>query len=155
MNLMKIRNFGKLVLAILLCESAGIVGSVFTVSSINSWYQYLTKPIFNPPSWLFGPVWTILYLLMGISLYLVWQKKKISIWFWKQLILNAIWSPVFFGLKSPGLALIIILVLWYAIVRTIQDFKKVDKTASYLLYPYLAWVSFATLLNFSIWLINN
>lgn len=144
----------RLILLILLCEGAGIIGSFFTFNSVTTWYSTLTKPFFTPPSWVFGPVWTLLYLFMGISLYLVWGKAHLR-WFWIQLILNTLWSIVFFGLKMPISAYIVIILLWLSIFLTIKTFLKVNKTAAYLLYPYLAWVSFASLLNISIALLNN
>jgi len=148
-------DYKKLIYAIVICQAAGIIGSIATVSAIETWYITLYKPFFTPPNWVFGPVWTLLYLLMGISLYLVWIKdKKASNWFWIQLALNTLWSFVFFGAQSPGWALWVIGALWMAIYRLIKDFEKIDKRSAYLLYPYLAWVSFATLLNFAIWLIN-
>lgn len=149
-------KFLRLGLLVLLCEGAGIVGSLFTFNSVATWYTTLQKPFFNPPSWIFGPVWTTLYFLMGISLFLVWGKKKTNLkWFWAQLSLNTLWSIVFFGMKSPLLAFFIIVLLWICIFKTIQLFKQVDKTSAYLLYPYLAWVSFASLLNLSIVLLNR
>lgn len=156
----KIKNWPFLILAILLCEGAGILGSFFTVSSISTWYATLTKPSFSPPNYIFGPVWTILYALMGISLYLVWTSKNKSKQqavnlFLIQLGLNAIWSIIFFGLKNPGLAFIEIIALWVAIFLTIRTFQKVSKIASYLLYPYLVWVSFASVLNLSILILNR
>jgi tryptophan-rich sensory protein len=127
-----------------------------------SWYSTLIKPPFNPPSWVFGPAWTILYILMAISAYLVWKKgfKKKNVKdalkiFGIQLVLNLLWSPVFFGLKNILMALILIMILWYFILHTIREFYKIDKMAAYLLYPYFAWVSFATILNLSIWLLNR
>lgn len=127
-----------------------------------SWYNTLTKPFFTPPSWLFGPAWTILYILMAISAYLVWKngfkKKKVKEAlkiFAIQLILNLSWSPVFFGLHNTLLALLIIIILWYFILKTIQVFNKIDILASYLLWPYFLWVSFATILNFSVWILNK
>src|SRR3990167_6158490 len=97
-------KFLKLLLAIVICQGAGLIGSIFTFNSVNTWYITLNKPFFNPPSWIFGPVWTILYLLMGISLYLAWNTKKVSLkWFWIQLGLNSLWSILFFGLKNPTL----------------------------------------------------
>lgn len=126
-----------------------------------SWYNTLKKPFFNPPSWLFGPAWTVLYILIIISGILIWRhgptKKKVKealVIFGIQLVLNIIWSPIFFGAHNTMLALLDILILWYFILKTIQEFYKIDKLASYLLWPYLAWVSFATLLNFSVWLLN-
>lgn len=127
-----------------------------------SWYNTLSKPFFNPPSWVFGPAWTILYTLMAISAILVWRKrsKKKSVrdalkLFGIQLALNLIWSPVFFGAHNILLALIIIIFMLFFIVKTIMAFAKVDKLASYLLYPYLIWVSFATILNFSVYILNR
>ena len=146
----------KLLLSIAICESAGLIGSIFTFNSVGSWYLTLNKPFFNPPSWIFAPVWTTLYLLMGISLYLVWGAKKISLkWFWVQLALNALWSIIFFGLKNPTLALIEIILLWTSILLTIKSFWKVKRGAAYLLFPYLLWVSFAAILNFSIVVLNK
>ncbi len=146
----------KLIVSIIICEAAGIVGSIFTINSVNTWYTTLNKPFFNPPSWLFGPVWTVLYLLMGISLYLVWGNKKVNLkWFWTQLILNSLWSIIFFGLKNPAIAFIEIVFLWYAIFRTIKSFEKVNKIAAYLLYPYILWVSFASVLNLAIVILNK
>lgn len=150
------KEFLRLIGFILLCQAAGIIGSIFTFNSVNTWYPTLEKPFFNPPSFVFGPVWTTLYFLMGISLFLVWGKKKIDLrWFWAQLSLNTIWSIIFFGLKNPLFALIIIIFLWISIFQTIKSFKKVNKKASYLLYPYIAWVSFAAILNLSIVLLNK
>lgn len=149
-------KFLRLLLAVVLCEGAGLVGSIFTFSSVNSWYITLNKPFFNPPAWIFGPVWTILYLMMGISLYLAWNTKKISLkWFWIQLILNSLWSILFFGLRNPPLAFLEIILLWIAILLTIKSFWKYNKMASYLLFPYLFWVSFASILNLSIVLLNK
>ena len=149
------KNLLKLIFSIGICLGAGVLGSFFTISSIPTWYVTLNKPFFSPPNWVFGPVWTMLYILMGYSLYLVWKKKKVPSIFWIQLILNASWSIIFFGMKSPSLALINIAVLWIAIVLTIKSFYKINKLAAYLLYPYLAWVSFASILNYSIWILNK
>jgi translocator protein len=173
------KNFFKLVIAIAICQAVGIVGSFFTVSAIPNWYSTLVKPALNPPSWVFGPVWTTLYALMGIAAFLVWssyakasedKKRGIKIAlgiFGIQLFLNAIWSIIFFGLNSPGWALIDIVFLWLAIVWTIAVFYKISphssswrtteghgKLAAYLLVPYLLWVSFATYLNYAIWTLN-
>jgi translocator protein len=144
----------KFVSAVLLCEGIGILGSITTVSSVGSWYQTLNKPFFNPPSWVFGPAWTLLYFLMGTALYLVWIRKQISAWFWIQLFLNFTWSFVFFGFKMTGLAYVNILLLWISIAMTIKDFHKVYKPAGIILLPYILWVSFASLLNFSVWILN-
>lgn len=144
----------QLILSIGICLGVGIVGSVFTTSSIPTWYATLNKPSFSPPNWVFGPVWTILYILMGISLYLVWQKKKVPAIFWIQLILNAAWSVIFFGLKNPALALVDVVALWIGIFLTIKSFYPISKLAAYLLAPYLLWVIFASILNLSIALLN-
>ena len=156
------QNIFKLAGSIILCELAGIIGSVFTVSSIPTWYAALTKPALNPPNWIFGPVWTTLYFLMGVALYLVWTSKrgtepqrKQALWiFFIQLALNTAWSIIFFGLESPGVALIEILIMWSAIAWTIKLFYPLSKLAAYLLIPYILWVSFATYLTYSIWILN-
>jgi tryptophan-rich sensory protein len=147
-------NKFKLIISIVGCELIGVLGSVFTISAIPTWYATLNKPFFAPPNWIFGPVWTLLYFLMALAFYLIWkqgwQKKKIktvSLFFFGQLILNFIWSPIFFGLKSPLLGLIIIVAMWIAIFMTIIKFYSLSKWAAYLLVPYLLWVSFATILN--------
>lgn len=139
---------------IAVAELAGGIGSFFTASSIPTWYAALAKPALNPPSWVFGPVWTTLYALMGIAAYLVWKRRGSLKRFWLQLALNTAWSPVFFGYKSPGLALIVIVAMWLAILATILGFKKVSKPTAWLLAPYLAWVTFATYLNWGIWHLN-
>lgn len=149
------------IVSILGCLSVGIVGALFTTPVIPTWYDTLSKPFFSPPAWVFGPVWTILYIMIGISLFLVWTKKADSdikrsalYIFFAQLFLNAIWSPIFFGLQSPFTALIIIALLWVTIIININIFYKVSKTAALLLVPYLLWVSFATVLNFALWQLN-
>lgn len=155
-------NWWKLIVSIFVCQLAGFIGSFFTVSSIPTWYSTLNKPFFNPPNWIFGPVWIILYLLMGISLYLIWNNKsgktkqfKIAITFFiSQLVLNSLWSIIFFGLKLPLIAFIEIIVLWIFILLTIIYSYKISKIASYLLIPYILWVSFASILNLSIYLLN-
>lgn len=150
------------ILSIGICFLAGGIGTLFTVSAIPTWYALLNKPSFSPPNWLFGPAWTILYTLMGISVAIIWLKglktKKVRdavYLFGIQLGLNAVWSPVFFGAKNLFLALIIIIAMWIFILKTILAFGKINKKASYLLYPYIAWVSFASILNFSVWLLNK
>lgn len=155
---MKKNDFFKLVVAILVAESAGIIGSFFTTSSVPTWYAALAKPSFNPPSWIFGPVWTALFLLMGIAAFLVWkkgwEKKEVRIAlgiFGGQLILNILWSVLFFGLHSPLAAFVEIIILWSAILWTILAFRKISRTAAWLLLPYILWVSFAAVLNFAIW----
>jgi len=148
-------NLTKFIFCILITEGAGILGSLATSTSVKSWYLTdLVKPSFNPPSWIFAPVWTLLFFLMGIALYLVWTKKNNLLWFWVQLILNIIWSYLFFGLRQPMLAFYEIVLLWIAILITIIKFWKLNKTASILLWPYLAWVSFASFLNLTIASLN-
>ncbi|MBD3155567.1 MAG: tryptophan-rich sensory protein [Candidatus Aenigmarchaeota archaeon] len=151
----------KLVLSIMICQAAGLIGSIFTSQSVNTWYQNIQKPSFNPPSWVFGPVWTTLFLMMGISLYLILIKrmsKKVKlgiVLFGVQLVLNILWSLFFFGLQDPLLGFIEITILWVFIALTIYQFRKIDKRSSYLLIPYILWVSFAAILNLSIWLLNS
>jgi tryptophan-rich sensory protein len=159
---MKKGNFFKLIIAIVVSESAGIIGSFFTAPAISSgWYAALEKPALNPPSWVFAPVWTILFALMGIAAFLVWRKGlerkdvKIALWiFAGQLVLNALWSIIFFsqpfGINGPAVAFIEIIFLWLAILATIIYFARVSKVAAWLLVPYILWVSFASYLNFSI-----
>lgn len=141
----------KLIFAILLCYLPGLLGSLFTNPN-SLWYQSLNKPFFNPPGWVFGPVWTLLYIMIGISLYLIiekdWKKYKIALTFFGiQLFLNGLWSFLFFGLQMPMLAFVEIILLWIFILLTIIWSYRISKLASYLLMPYLAWVSFATVLN--------
>ncbi|NQV12459.1 tryptophan-rich sensory protein [Candidatus Uhrbacteria bacterium] len=158
---MKTKKLFKLALAVIVTELAGILGALFTTSAIPTWYANIVKPALNPPSWVFGPAWTLLYLLMGISAFLIWQKgtkrKEVRVAlsvFAVQLGLNAIWSPIFFGAQNPGLALIDIVLMWFAILYTMILFNKISKPAMSLLIPYIAWVSFATYLNLAIWILN-
>lgn len=143
---------------IIICMIAGAIGSVFTMDAIPTWYATLNKPSWTPPNWVFAPVWTTLYILMGISLYLVLQSNKKSNnakkIFWLQLGLNVIWSVLFFGLHSPLLGMICIAALWLAIFFTIKIFYKIDRNASYLLVPYICWVTIASALNFGVLLLN-
>jgi tryptophan-rich sensory protein len=155
------KNFIQLILSIIICQGAGLVGSIFTAESVSTWYPTINKPEFNPPSWVFAPVWTMLFLLMGIALYLIIKNKPqgkyalmaLSI-FGLQLILNVLWSFMFFGLECPFCAFIEILILLSAILATILAFYKINRLAAYLLLPYLFWVSFAAVLNFYIWQLN-
>jgi len=158
---MKIKKPKLLLFTIIISQLAGIIGSFFTASAIPFWYATLNKPPFNPPNWLFGPVWITLYTLMGISLYLIWIKgiEKPNIKyavksFIIHLAINSIWSIIFFGLKQLLLAFIIIIILWVLILYLIKLFAKIDKVSAYLLVPYILWVSFASLLNFAIWMLN-
>lgn len=155
------KDFHKLIISVIGCELVGILGTPFTSTAIPNWYAFLNKPFFAPPNWIFGPVWTVLYFLMGISFYLIWKqgwKKKnnkvAAKFFLAQLALNFIWSPIFFGLRNPLLGLIIIIALLILILLTIKKFFSISKTASYVLLPYLLWVSFATLLNAAIVALN-
>jgi len=150
-----------LVIAIAVSELAGVIGAVFTVPAISGWYATLAKPAVNPPSWVFGPVWIALYFLMGVAAFLVWRRglatsgvKRALVIFDIQLILNVVWSIIFFGLHNPGGAFIEIIFLWLAILATTIAFAKISKFAAWLLVPYLLWVSFAGYLNFSIWIFN-
>lgn len=148
-------SWPKLIFSIILAQSAGWLGTIFTIPSIPTWYALLNKPSFAPPNWLFGPVWTILYTLIGISLYLIWVNKKGSLkLFFFHLFLNAIWSPIFFGMKNLGLAFVVILLMDITLVIIIKKFYKINKVAALILIPYLLWISFASLLNFSIWRLN-
>jgi len=174
----------RLVTCIIICEMAGAIGAFFTTPQIGGWYRTLEKPSFNPPSWIFGPVWTTIFVLMGISLFLVWDKKWVvtneigsqnaKTWnkwsasllsgSWKklnivlifslQLFLNVLWSFIFFGLHNPGLAFFELIMLWVAIIFTAVNFYRVSKNAALLLVLYIVWVSFAAVLNLSIWLLN-
>ena len=151
----------KLVVSVSICQFAGFIGTVFTTPSIPTWYATLNKPFFTPPSWLFAPVWITLYALMGISAFLVWRKglsdqhvRKASIVYAVQLILNVLWSGVFFGFRSILAGLIVIVILWIAILLTILSFYKISKTAGLLLIPYILWVSIAASLNFSVLILN-
>jgi len=157
---MKPTDILKLVASVILCQIAGFLGSLFTTPAIPTWYATLRKPFFTPPNWIFSPVWVSVFILMGISLFFVWRRqghpqfKKALIFFFVQLILNALWSLAFFGLRLPLLGFMDIILLWIAILLTIQTFLKVSKFAGVLLIPYLLWVSFAALLNFSLWIQN-
>ncbi|WP_297336725.1 TspO/MBR family protein [Algoriphagus sp.] len=152
-------NWLKLVISLLLPQLVGGTGALFTITSIDSWYQSITKPSFNPPGWIFGPVWTTLYVLMGIACYLIWksdhpQRKNLLTLYFIQLGLNGLWSPAFFGMKSPIFGLVVILPLLVLILRCVKKFKIISPWASGFMIPYLVWVSFAAVLNFSIWWLN-
>lgn len=174
----------KFIISIILCELAGAIGAIYTAPAINSWYVHLVKPLLNPPNWIFAPVWTILYFLMGVSLYLVWKNDwkvvnyilvpKHRSWnqwserFWMgdwqkvntisifvvQYLLNASWSYLFFGLHSPALGFFGILALWWSILYTMVNFYRISKLSAWILAPYIIWVSFAVYLNLSIWFLN-
>jgi len=159
----KLKHPLKLIFFIVLCHVAGILGSIFTAMNIQTWYTELYKPWFTPPAWIFGPVWFILYTLMGIAIFLVYEKrvllrrkeKHLAIaFFWAQLLLNTIWSPIFFGLQDPMLAFFEIIILLIVLILTIFFFTKIEKKAAFLLFPYLIWACFAATLNAGIWLMN-
>lgn len=152
-------NYKLLIPSLIFPLLVGALGSIFTVSSINTWYATLNKPFFNPPNFIFGPVWTILYILMGVSFYLVVKTqhkgKDLAVkFFWLQLLLNFFWSFIFFRIHNVGVAFFEIVLLWASIAATIYFFYKISKQAAYLLIPYIAWVSFAAILNLSIFLLN-
>jgi len=154
-------RWARFALAIGMVEGIGILGSVFTATAIPTWYATLLRPAFAPPNWIFGPVWTALFAMMGIAACLVWEKRKprkdvrraLGI-FGVQLALNLLWSVLFFGMQNPGAAFVEIIVLWLAIVLTIAAFAKISRPAAWLLVPYLLWVSFATVLNAAFWMMN-
>jgi benzodiazapine receptor len=157
----KTGNIIKLLISIIVCECAGVIGSIFTTGAIPTWYASLQKPAFTPPNWLFAPAWTTLYLLMGIAAFIIWRKglddkqvRTALIIFAIQLVLNILWSIAFFGMEAPLYGLIVIILLWVAILITILSFWKISSAAAWLLVPYILWVSFATALNTSIWLLN-
>lgn len=151
----------KFSIALALPLAAGLIGALFTTPAIPTWYATLIKPSFSPPNWLFGPVWMLLYVLMGIALYRIWilreqspQRRQAMVIFSIHLVVNALWSIIFFGLRSPLLGLIDIAILLCLIIVVTIKFYRLDRVAAYLLFPYLVWVAFATLLNFSIWQLN-
>ena len=158
---MKSRDIFKLLVSLIACQLAGVVGSVFTTKAIPTWYAALEKPAFTPPNWLFAPAWITLYVLMGVSAFFIWRgglgnrPVRISlIVFLVQLVLNALWSVIFFGLESPLYGIVVIVLLWIAILVTMLRFFKLSTTAGVLLIPYLLWVTFATALNVSIYILN-
>jgi benzodiazapine receptor len=154
-------DFVKLVVSVVLCELIGSIGSIFTAPSITTWYASLAKPWFTPPNWLFAPVWITLFLLMGIALYLVWErgleKKEVKLAvsiFGVQLVLNVLWSLIFFGLQLPFYAFIEIIILWIAILVTIIKFYQISRPAAVILLPYIIWVTIAASLNYYLWILN-
>jgi tryptophan-rich sensory protein len=158
-------KYTRILIVVVTCLAIGYFSGMATQSSIKTWFPTLVKPSFNPPNWIFAPVWSMLYIMMGIAAGLVWNRlefsndkelvKKSLLFFAIQLGLNALWSVLFFGLRNPMLALIEIVLLWLMIYETYIKFGKIDKIAGYLFLPYLAWVSFATVLNASIWWLNR
>jgi len=158
---MKNKKFFRLVISLLLPQLSGGIGALFTFRAISSWYQFLNKPSFSPPNWLFGPAWTSLYILMGISSFLIWQEKeknekvgKILKIYFLHLFLNAAWSIFFFGLRNVLLGFLGIIILWLVIGYLLISFYKIKKVAALLWLPYFLWVSFAGILNFAILKLN-
>lgn len=153
-------NYKKLIISLLIPQAAGLLGSLATAPNIAGWYAGLAKPALNPPNWVFGPVWTTLFVLMGVALYLVWQsrggeqKQTAFLVFSLQIVFNVLWSFLFFGWQNPLMALIEIVILWILILLNIIYFYRARKWAGYLLMPYILWVSFAVYLNYNIWVLN-
>ena len=154
-------NVIKGLISIMLPLVVGGLSGFFTTSSISGWYTTINKPSFNPPNWIFGPVWTLLYIMMGIALFIIWKsetdavlKKQALIFFFIQLVINFCWSLLFFFCESPGWALIDIVLMWVFILLTIFSFSKISSLSAWLLVPYISWVSFAAVLNFAIWKLN-
>jgi len=159
---MKLNAAMKFIVCLAVTFAVATIGSFFTRQGLTDWYANLNKPIFNPPGWLFGPVWTVLYFLMAASVFLVWQKgienpwvKTAIVLYLIQLILNGLWTPIFFGLRMPLAAFCEIVLLLAAIVLTMWAFAKVSRAAALLLVGYIAWTTFAAVLNFSIWMLNK
>jgi translocator protein len=152
----------KLIICVLAVFAAAGIGSLFTVKAIPAWYAGLKKPPYTPPNWAFGPVWTILYVLMAVSIFLIWQKELTAggvvlafVLFWIQLFFNALWSVVFFGLKSKGGGVFVIILLWLLILATLIASFRVSAWAGALLVPYILWVSIASYLNIGVWRLNR
>ena len=159
----KMSRLMKILVMVVTCVAVGYFSGIITRQSVDTWFPLLEKPVFNPPAWIFAPVWTTLYIMMGIAAGIVWGKidhekesvKKALLFFAIQLALNFLWSFLFFGMKNPLLALIEIVILWLMIYETYLKFRKIDSMAGYLFIPYLLWVSFAMVLNGSIWWLNR
>ena len=156
------KKLGKLICSVSLCLMTGFVGSFSTMNSVKTWYAELSRPSFTPPDWTFGVVWPILYVMMGISVFMIWNrgldKRKVKValgLFVLQLVLNGLWTPIFFGLHMIALALIEIVLLWIAILLTILVFWRISKAATFFLFPYILWVSFAAILNTALWYLNR
>ena len=157
------QNILRIALVVFTCLTVGFLSGMMVQENILTWYPTLTKPLFNPPNWVFAPVWTLLYIMMGVAAGIIWNKievyesevKTAFLFFIFQLGLNALWSYLFFGMHNTFLALIEIILLWLVIFETYTQFRKIEALAAKLLLPYLAWVSFATVLNGSIWWLNR
>lgn len=156
-------KISRIAIGVIICLAVGYLSGMVTRTSITTWYPTLVKPSFNPPNWIFAPVWTSLYVMMGVAAGLIWnqipsQKEAVTKalqFFAIQLVLNALWSYLFFGMHNLMLATIEVVLLWLMIFETYSQFAKINKTASYLMLPYLAWVSFASVLTVSIWWLNR
>lgn len=154
------KNKLSLAASLALCLAAGGLGSFATAAKIPTWYATVVKPTWNPPNWVFAPVWTTLYILMAVAAWMIWTRREqlgarmALTLFAVQLALNTLWSFLFFGMENPGAAMIEIVAMWLAIAATIVMFGRISKCAAWLLAPYLAWVSFASCLNFAIWRLN-
>jgi translocator protein len=155
-------NTAKLILAIAIPLAVGFTSGFFTITGVGSWYQTIQRPSWNPPGWIFGPVWTTLYIMMGIALYLIWKaevstslKNYAILLFTLQLVFNFFWSFIFFNQQQPGWAFAEIVALWVLILFTIFAFAKINNLAAWLLVPYISWVSFAAILNYTIWKLNS
>ncbi len=158
----KTKRIIRLIASLIIPQLAGGIGALFTGSSVSTWYAGLNKPSFNPPGWVFGPVWTILYLMMGVALYQVWRNglgdknTKIAVTlFGVQMVLNLLWSILFFGMQNPLAGLVDIALLWAFILATMIAFYRISKPAGLLLLPYFLWVSFASVLNYMLYTMNN
>ena len=156
------KKFGKLICSVSVCLLTGFLGTFVTMDSVTTWYADLSRPSFTPPDWTFGVVWPILYVMMGISGFLIWErginKRQVKValgLFVLQLVLNGIWTPIFFGLHMIALALVEIVLLWVAILLTIIAFWRISKASTFLLFPYILWVSFAVVLNATFWYLNR
>jgi benzodiazapine receptor len=157
-----VRELARLVVSVAIPLAAGGIGSIATYRSVTTWYPTLQKASFNPPGWLFGPVWTTLYVMMGIALFLVWRKglafplvKTGLVLFAVQMALNALWSIAFFGMRSPAAGLVVVVLLWVALVLTMITFFRISVVPGLLFVPYFLWVSFASVLNGTIWWLNR
>lgn len=153
----------KMLIAVAICLAVGYYSGEFTQTSVHTWFPTLVKPFFNPPNWVFMPVWTILYIVMGVAAGLVWDEyesdkfevRNALVMFAAQLLLNMLWSILFFALQNPLLAMLEIVILFLVVYETYHKFKTISKTAGYLLIPYMVWVGFAMILNISIWYLNR
>lgn len=155
-------NILKLIISLAIPLAIGATSGFFTVSGVESWFQTINKPTWNPPNWIFGPVWTTLYVMMGIAFFIIWKseirselKKSAIVLFAVQLVLNFFWSFIFFNQHEIGWALVEIIIMWFFILFTIFAFGNISKTAAWLMVPYISWVSFATILNYTIWQLNK